>query len=130
MPDLGNVRRARSQILFRYDPHLLNDISVHGGKGGAVHLISVLGLITLLALAWVISVDRRDVRPRSILWGIGLQFLFALIILREDVWSFVGMGILALLIVAYLMRGQESRNIGWGPTLATVVAMCSTAGGA
>jgi len=85
-----------------------------------VNLVSVLGLITLLGLAWTLSLDRSDVRFRPILWGIGLQFLFALIILREDVWSFVGMGVLSLLIVAFLMRGQEAGKAAWGPMLATV----------
>jgi CNT family concentrative nucleoside transporter len=66
------------------------------------------------------SLDRRDVRFRSILWGIGLQFLFALIILREDVWSFAGMGVLSLLIVAFLMRDQEAGKAAWGAMLATV----------
>jgi CNT family concentrative nucleoside transporter len=85
-----------------------------------VNLVSILGLITLLGLAWALSLDRRDVRFRSILWGIGLQFLFALIILREDVWSFAGMGVLSLLIVAFLMRAQETRKTSWGAMLATI----------
>ena len=75
--------------------------------------VSVLGLIALLGLAWALSFDRRDIRFRSIIWGIGLQFLFALIILREDVWSFVGMGILSLLIVAFLMRPEQGGGIQW-----------------
>jgi CNT family concentrative nucleoside transporter len=49
-----------------------------------------------------------------------LQFLFALIILREDVWSFAGMGVLSLLIVAFLMRAQETRKTSWGAMLATI----------
>jgi len=85
-----------------------------------VNLVSLLGLVTLLALAWALSVHRRDVKLRPIFWGLGLQFLFALIILREDVWSFVGMALLALLIVTYLLRGNETRRQGWGATLAIV----------
>jgi CNT family concentrative nucleoside transporter len=75
-----------------------------------------------LGLAWAISLDRRDLRFRSILWGIGLQFLFALIILREDVWSFVGMGVLSLLIIAFLMRPEEGRGFNVAGLLATIGA--------
>jgi CNT family concentrative nucleoside transporter len=66
--------------------------------------IGVLGILALLGLAWAISYHRRDVRLRVILWGLGLQFLFALIILREDVWSFIGMGVFGSLVAVYLLR--------------------------
>ena len=87
-----------------------------------MNLVSVLGLLALLGLAWAISIDRRDVRFRSIIWGIGLQFLFALIILREDVWSFIGMGALSLLILAFMMRPKEGGSINWIGLLATAAA--------
>jgi CNT family concentrative nucleoside transporter len=69
--------------------------------------VSILGLIALVAIAWAMSYYRRDVKLRPIIWGISLQFVLALIILRSDYWSFVGMVGLGLLVVAYLMRGEE-----------------------
>jgi CNT family concentrative nucleoside transporter len=78
-----------------------------------MNLISILGLLVLLALAWVLSVYRKEVKLRPIAWGLGLQFLFALIILREDFWSFVGMGVLGLLIVSYLLHDTENPVEGW-----------------
>jgi CNT family concentrative nucleoside transporter len=71
--------------------------------------VSILGLLTLLGLGWAMSYHRREVRLRPVVWGLGLQFLLALIILREDYWSFVGMGLLALLIVLYLLEPQRDR---------------------
>ncbi len=44
-------------------------------------LISLLGMLTLLALACAISYDRRNFPWRVVLWGTGLQLLFAVIIL-------------------------------------------------
>jgi CNT family concentrative nucleoside transporter len=67
-------------------------------------LISILGLLALLGIAWAISYDRRGVRLRPVLWGLGLQLIFALIILRADEWSFVGMGVFATLVLGYLLR--------------------------
>ncbi|MDY7092908.1 MAG: nucleoside transporter C-terminal domain-containing protein [Acidobacteriota bacterium] len=69
--------------------------------------ISLVGLVTLLGIAWLMSYHRRDLPVRILVWGLGLQFLFALIILREDFWSFVGMGVFAALLVAYLLRDRE-----------------------
>jgi CNT family concentrative nucleoside transporter len=66
--------------------------------------VSVLGLLVLLGIAWALSYHRSKVSLRTVLWGLSLQFLFAVIILREDAWSFVGMGVLAALIGTYLLR--------------------------
>ena len=69
-----------------------------------MRFIGVFGLLVLLGLAWALSYHRRDVRLRVVLWGLGLQFLFALIILREDEWSFIGMGVVGSLVAVYLLR--------------------------
>ncbi|MFG0316820.1 MAG: NupC/NupG family nucleoside CNT transporter [Planctomycetota bacterium JB042] len=44
-----------------------------------------IGIVVILALAWLLSSNRRKVRPRIVLYGLGLQFAFALIVLRTDV---------------------------------------------
>ncbi len=74
-----------------------------------MRFIGVLGVLVLLGLAWAMSYHRREVRLRVVLWGLGLQFLFAVIILREDYWSFVGMGVLAGLVAVYLLRQDRVR---------------------
>jgi CNT family concentrative nucleoside transporter len=73
-----------------------------------MRFIGVLGVLALLGLAWAISYHRRDVRLRVVFWGLGLQFLFALIILREDVWSFIGMGVVGSLVAVYLLRQDKA----------------------
>lgn len=45
-------------------------------------LISLLGLLVMLFLAWLLSSNRKMLNFRLILSGLGLQFLFGLIILR------------------------------------------------
>jgi CNT family concentrative nucleoside transporter len=42
----------------------------------------LLGLALLTATAWLLSEDRRTVRPRLILAGLALQFLLALVLLK------------------------------------------------
>jgi CNT family concentrative nucleoside transporter len=45
-------------------------------------LQAALGLAVLTGLAWLLSEDRRAVRPRLILAGLGLQLLLALLLLK------------------------------------------------
>ncbi len=63
--------------------------------------IGIIGIFTLLGLTWLMSYDKKNIPFKIIFWGIGLQFLFALIILRVDYISFLGMGLLAVLILFY-----------------------------
>lgn len=48
-------------------------------------VISALGLVVFVALAWVLSANRRAVRWRPVLWGLALQFALAVIILKTSV---------------------------------------------
>ncbi len=65
--------------------------------------VSVLGLFALLGIAWAMSSHRTKVNLRTVVWGIGLQFLLGVIILRDNYLSFIGMGIFAGLIGAYVL---------------------------
>lgn len=48
----------------------------------SLRLVSLLGLVLLIALAWSLSSDRRRFPWRTALWGIGLQLALALLILK------------------------------------------------
>ena len=47
-----------------------------------LRLVSVLGLVVMLTLGWLLSTDRRAIPWRVIGWGLGLQFVFAVLILK------------------------------------------------
>lgn len=67
--------------------------------------ISLLGLVTMLALAYGFSTNRSAVKPRTVIWGVGLQFLLGVTILSEEkLHSFIGMFILAFLVVLYIFE--------------------------
>lgn len=42
----------------------------------------LLGIIVLLGLGWAFSTNRRAIRLKTVAWGLGLQFLFALFVLK------------------------------------------------
>src|ERR1700674_5737260 len=44
----------------------------------------ILGLMTMLALAYAFSTNRRAIRLKTVAWGLGLQFAFAVFVLRVD----------------------------------------------
>ena len=45
----------------------------------------LLGLVVLLAVAWLFSAHKKSIKLRVVLWGVGLQFAFALIVLKTSV---------------------------------------------
>ncbi len=44
-------------------------------------LVSLIGLVVLMLIAWVLSENRRKVAWKTILWGVALQLFFAVIVL-------------------------------------------------
>ncbi|MGA7340626.1 MAG: nucleoside transporter C-terminal domain-containing protein [Terracidiphilus sp.] len=54
----------------------------------------VLGILAVLAAAWLGSTDRKRIRWRTIAWGLGLQFTFAFLVLRfsfgQQVMNYAG----------------------------------------
>jgi CNT family concentrative nucleoside transporter len=45
----------------------------------------ILGLITMLGLAYVFSTNRKAIRLKTVAWGLGLQFAFAVFVLKMEV---------------------------------------------
>jgi len=46
------------------------------------NLTSLLGILVLILIAWLMSNDRRRFPWRTVAWGLGLQLVFALLLLR------------------------------------------------
>jgi concentrative nucleoside transporter, CNT family len=55
-------------------------------------LTGVLGIVAILLFAFLFSTNRKAIRPRTILVGLSLQFLFALLVLR------IGFGVKAMTV--------------------------------
>jgi concentrative nucleoside transporter, CNT family len=48
-------------------------------------LVGVLGMLAMLGFAALISTDRRAIRVKTMAWGLGLQIVFAFLVMR---WTF------------------------------------------
>jgi concentrative nucleoside transporter, CNT family len=60
-------------------------LSIALGFAGATRIQPIAGLALILALAYCLSSARRAVDYRTVGWGLGLQFVFALIVLKTEV---------------------------------------------
>jgi concentrative nucleoside transporter, CNT family len=45
----------------------------------------ILGLLTMLGLAYIFSTNRRAIRAKTVAWGLGLQIAFAIFVLKADI---------------------------------------------
>src|SRR4030095_11745107 len=69
----------------------------------------ILGLVTMLSLAYAFSTNRKAIRGKTVAWGLGLQILFAIFVLKVDVgrrmFEAAGNGVKRLL--SYAFSGSE-----------------------
>ena len=49
-----------------------------------LRLISLLGILTFLGLAWAMSTHRRNIPWRVVGWGMGLQLIIALLVFQTQ----------------------------------------------
>ena len=69
----------------------------------------ILGLLTMLGLAYLFSTDRRAIRVKTVAWGLGLQIVFAIFVLRIDFGRrmFQAAGDAANRVLNYAYTGSE-----------------------
>ncbi|NUP04475.1 MAG: NupC/NupG family nucleoside CNT transporter [Polyangiaceae bacterium] len=65
--------------------HHLFASTAQGNVGIEYRLLSFFGLFLMLGLCYLLSFDRKGIKLRPVLWGIGLQILFAAIVLLPQV---------------------------------------------
>jgi CNT family concentrative nucleoside transporter len=76
-----------------------------------------LGLAVILAIAWLCSSHKRAIKLKLILWGLGLQFGFALLVLKTDfgkIFQAIGAGVNAM-----LNYSEAGTSFLFGPELGT-----------
>jgi CNT family concentrative nucleoside transporter len=69
----------------------------------------ILGLLTMLGLAYVFSTDRRAIRGKTVAWGLSLQIVFAIFVLRIEYGRrmFQAVGDAANKVLSYSFFGSE-----------------------
>jgi CNT family concentrative nucleoside transporter len=77
-------------------------------------LISLLGLCVFVGVAWTISSHRRLFPWRTVLWGLGLQFTFALLILKTS-WGGVVFNLTGRAVQKLIQFSNEGCRFVFGP---------------
>jgi CNT family concentrative nucleoside transporter len=108
------VPRAR-QEWTRQDLLILGGLAAIGmiaialGFAGASRIQPVAGLALILAFAYCLSSARRAIDYRTVAWGLGLQFVFALIVLKTPYGRavFEAAGSVITRILGFSVKGSE-----------------------
>ena len=77
-------------------------------------LTGLLGLIAFLILAYALSTNRRAIRWRTVAWGLGLQILFAFLVIK---WTF-GQTVLrgaSHFVTSLLAHSVDGSSLVFGP---------------
>ena len=99
----------------------------------------ILGLITMLGLAFIFSTNRKAIRLKTVGWGLGLQFAFAFFVLKVDLvrtlFQRAGDGVNTLLGYAFAGSqfvfgdlGRQGSHLGFYfafQVLPTVIFICA-----
>lgn len=56
-------------------------------------MMSLFGIVVFIFVAWLLSESRTRISWRTVLWGVGLQFVFALIVLNPQTQEFFFRGV-------------------------------------
>ena len=85
----------------------------------------IVGLFVIALIAYSLSTNRRAIRGRTIVWGFGLQFLFAVIVLKtavgQNTFAFLGEKIRRLLDFASVGSSFVFGPIGNQPVWARIM---------
>src|SRR5271169_13739 len=76
----------------------------------------ILGMAVILGAAWLFSTDRRSIKLKTIIWGLGLQLALGFFVLRSSfgssVFGFLGAGANKLLSFSYAGSAFVFGDIG------------------
>jgi concentrative nucleoside transporter, CNT family len=99
----------------------------------------ILGLLAMLLLAYAFSTNRRAIRLKTVAWGLGLQFAFAVLVLRVDIgrriFQWTGDKVSTLLSYSYVGSqfvfgdlGKQGSHLGFYfafQVLPTIIFICA-----
>jgi len=83
-PRLGRQPWTNADLTVLGGLALMAAVAIGLGAAGVTRIQPVAGLAVILALAYCLSSARRSIDYRTVGWGLALQFVFALIVLKTD----------------------------------------------
>jgi len=126
--ETGGARRDSGVRFDRTDALVLGALAAVGAVAGLVANLgqvpraqSFVGLVVILGIAYLLSNARRAIDLRTVAWGLSLQILFALVVLKttvgQEVFEALGRGITRLLnfstVGSAFVFGPLGEKDGW-----------------
>jgi CNT family concentrative nucleoside transporter len=105
-PQLGEQPWTRADLIVLGALAGIAVAAMAAGFAGLTRVQPLAGVAVILAIGYVLSAARRAIDRRTVAWGLGLQFLFAVIVLRttfgQQLFQGAGAAITRLLSFAYV----------------------------
>ncbi len=81
------------------------DVDVSLGQ----RMISLLGMVTLIGIGWLLSTNRKAMPWRLVIWGVGLQLVFAIFILKTPLGEalFAGVNDVVVALLGFTVEGAR-----------------------
>jgi CNT family concentrative nucleoside transporter len=76
-------------------------------------LMGLVGIVAMLGIAYALSTNRRAIRWKTVGWGLGLQFLFALLVLKTE-WGRATIQLAAGLVDRLLRMSEAGSRFVFG----------------
>jgi CNT family concentrative nucleoside transporter len=128
-PQLGRQQVTRADFIVLGALIAVAAAAIGLGFAGATRIQPVAGLAVILGLAYCLSSARRAIDYRTVGWGLGLQFVFALIVLKttagQQLFQSLGGVITKLLNFTYVgssfVFGPLGDPVAWPKIMTTVL---------
>ncbi|HEX5111189.1 MAG TPA: nucleoside transporter C-terminal domain-containing protein [Vicinamibacterales bacterium] len=80
----GRQTWSRQDVLVLAALGMFAAVAIALGAVGVTRIQPLAGVAVILALAYCLSTARRSIDRRTVAWGLALQFLFALVVLKTE----------------------------------------------
>ena len=128
MPTVGTPSR-RNEFLVVGGAVALAVVAALVAQAGFQQAQPLVGLVVILGIAYLLSTNRQAIDIRTVVWGLGLQIVFALLVLKTDQgqWVFQRLsdGITRLLdfanVGASFVFGPLGNKEAWPRIMTTVL---------
>ena len=126
-PDTAPLRRRRPGAIV-ITAASLAALAAIAAQFGIVRAQPLVGAIVILGLAFAFSTNRRAISPRTVVWGLGFQIVFALLVLKTTagaaVFTTLGNGFNRLVgfggVGASFVFGPLADTNAWGQITAVL----------
>jgi len=128
-PTLNGTASRRTEFMIVAGALVAAIVAAIAAQAGLRQAQPLVGLVVILGIAYAFSTNRRAIDVKTVAWGLGLQIVFALLVLKTDqgqwVFTQLSAGITRLLdfanVGAAFVFGPLGNKEAWPRIMTTVL---------